>query len=1057
MATDNRYRGILRTDYEAAQARLKGFVPMTTDEAQLLHRLAKEERLLPLWENHVLTVLADIHRKKLSGYGESFADAQGTAEATLCAKKLKRDINGWHRRLEAYIDLSWKLGCTGSVAVETARKLANLLKGALPNGNVAKKKDYYRMLRTVTAIQDNIGIYLQQAEDSGDIDPALSLLIVYLKNYGSIAEAFNRRLATLPELYRKDILHAAPQEAVQDNVYVIITPTEGIGGFTLPKDEPFPAGQNATGEELIYWTEKKEYISPMQCVEADALYGFSNPSCGGALELYKQTIKLQNTTDAQTLFAHGEELRIGWQLESPMLVLNEGERNISIYFHLTADSSIPNNTKGFVLQLSGAEGWMEQTSECYIESGRLCFCFSLPYDAVAPASCMEEVHGTITEYPAIRILTDNANCPYKWAQQLIFDSVEIKTEVNGIRNFSFYNDQGEVDTTQPLHPFGIQAECGACFLFGNEEMSLKNLQEVRLKGIWKKLSETEEGFNKMYKEYGTDADAFKVSTEYQKGGRWKKCGDEQKLFSFNENGDLNPAEIVFSFTVQPQSISSDETAAPYEYSRDKDGFFRITLESPSIGFGTKAYRTLFSETMVHNSGCKEKKRKDLPSEPVIPVMADVELSYIATEETTLSDMERSFIRLSRITALSRQESFPIAKGEKQPFLPSVPAENLLYFGLLHALGEQNLRLYLDMVLPQEKIPFYDLKPGRQVTLAWEYWSGNEWHPIAIESVLAEETLGLTQSGFIEIKLPEKINGNHMDKQGRAWIRAAVTGDLSSCLAVRGIRTNCIRLISQNGDGTSLPAGTIQGIKEPDERIESVTQPLSGFGGKPAETATEVAVRQSSRISNRHRALMIKDYEHLVLEFFPEVDKIQCIPIPQNKGASKICLVVFSRAEDSRYFLSPAWKLAEIQQLVRQYTSPFASLRVMNPVYERVNVHCKAILWDSVPDKGKAVRQLVVLAQNYIAPWYRKEEIPMLRQRYSYKELHARMVNHEDLMRLVTLEVNGKSLPSIDVDTVDFTFEGKHPWSVLLPIIKIELLSLHDGIEKAEIGSNFIIG
>lgn len=1057
MATDNRYRGILRTDYEAAQARLKGFVPMTTDEAQLLHRLAKEERLLPLWENHVLTVLADIHRKKLSGYGESFADAQGTAEATLCAKKLKRDINGWHRRLEAYIDLSWKLGCTGSVAVETARKLANLLKGALPNGNVAKKKDYYRMLRTVTAIQDNIGIYLQQAEDSGDIDPALSLLIVYLKNYGSIAEAFNRRLATLPELYRKDILHAAPQEAVQDNVYVIITPTEGIGGFTLPKDEPFPAGQNATGEELIYWTEKKEYISPMQCVEADALYGFSNPSCGGALELYKQTIKLQNTTDAQTLFAHGEELRIGWQLESPMLVLNEGERNISIYFHLTADSSIPNNTKGFVLQLSGAEGWMEQTSECYIESGRLCFCFSLPYDAVAPASCMEEVHGTITEYPAIRILTDNANCPYKWAQQLIFDSVEIKTEVNGIRNFSFYNDQGEVDTTQPLHPFGIQAECGACFLFGNEEMSLKNLQEVRLKGIWKKLSETEEGFNKMYKEYGTDADAFKVSTEYQKGGRWKKCGDEQKLFSFNENGDLNPAEIVFSFTVQPQSISSDETAAPYEYSRDKDGFFRITLESPSIGFGTKAYRTLFSETMVHNSGCKEKKRKDLPSEPVIPVMADVELSYIATEETTLSDMERSFIRLSRITALSRQESFPIAKGERQPFLPSVPAENLLYFGLLHALGEQNLRLYLDMVLPQEKIPFYDLQPGRQVTLAWEYWSGNEWHPIVIEAVLAEETLGLTQSGFIEIKLPEKINGNHMDKQGRAWIRAAVTGDLSSCLAVRGIRTNCIRLISQNGDGTSLPAGTIQGIKEPDERIESVTQPLSGFGGKPAETATEVAVRQSSRISNRHRALMIKDYEHLVLEFFPEVDKIQCIPIPQNKGASKICLVVFSRAEDSRYFLSPAWKLAEIQQLVRQYTSPFASLRVMNPVYERVNVHCKAILWDSVPDKGKAVRQLVVLAQNYIAPWYRKEEIPMLRQRYSYKELHARMVNHEDLMRLVTLEVNGKSLPSIDVDTVDFTFEGKHPWSVLLPIIKIELLSLHDGIEKAEIGSNFIIG
>ena len=1059
-------KGTLRTDFEIGRARLDDFLVLESDWNRLLHRLIKagvflhygdgeEDTLCLNFENQVLTVLADIARKKLLDYGNSFANVQGTAMQAAYVQKLQQDIDRWIARLDSYLHNTWQAGNNSNPAAETARWLKERLEQSLPADELNGNNSYYRMLRTVTAIQENVGYYLNQIKDSGDMDPALSLLIVCLKNYGSIAEEFNRRLAMLPELYRKDILHAAPQEAVQDNVYVIITPTEGIRGFTLSEDEPFPAGQSATGEELIYRTEKKEYISPIQCVEADALYGFSNPSRGGTLELYKQTIQLQDTTNAQTLFAHGEELRIGWQVESPMFVLNEGERNIVICFHLTSDSSIPGSTKGFVLQLSGAEGWMEQTGECYIESGRLCFSFSLAYDAVAPTPCMEDIHGVATGYPVIRILTDNTNCPYKWARQLIFDSVEIKTKVTGIRSFTFYNELGEVDTTQPFHPFGIQAEWDAWLLFGNEEMSLKNLQEVRLRGIWKKLPETEDEFNKIYKIYGTNADEFKVSTEYQKGGRWKKCGDTQKLFGFNKNGDLNPAEMVFCFTAQPQFLSGDETAVPYEYSRDKDGFFRITLESPSIGFGTEAYRTLFTETMVHNSGCKEKKRKDLPPEPVIPMMADVELSYTATEEMSLSDMEHPSIRLSRITALSEQEPFPIAKGEKQPFLPSVPADNLLYFGLLHAQGEQNLRLYFDMVLPQEKIPFYDPQPGSQATLIWEYWSGNEWHPI--ESVLAEETLGLTQSGFIEIKLPEKISGNHIDKQGRAWIRAAVTGDLSSCLAVRGIRTNCVRLIARNGDGTPLPAGTIQGTKESDERIESIIQPLSGFGGKSAETTTEAAVRQSSRISNRHRALMIKDYEQLVLEFFPEVDKVQCIPIPQEKGASEICSVVFSRAEDSRYFLSPAWKLAEIQQLVRQYAPPFVALRVINPVYERVNIRCKAILWDSVPDKSKAVRQLVVLAQNYIAPWYRKGEIPVLRQRYSYKELHARMVNHEDLMRLVTLEVGGKSLPRVGIDTVDFTFKGKHPWNVLLPVIKIELLSPHDGIDKAEIGSNFIIG
>ena len=194
----------------------------------------------------------------------------------------------------------------------------------------------------------------------------------------------------------------------------------------------------------------------------------------------------------------------------------------------------------------------------------------------------------------------------------------------------------------------------------------------------------------------------------------------------------------------------------------------------------------------------------------------------------------------------------------------------------------------------------------------------------------------------------------------------------------------------------------------------------------------------------------------MLENFPEVDKVQCIPVPQEKGASEICLVVFSCMEDSRYFLSPAWKLAEIQRMIRQYAPSFVPLRVINPIYEQVTVHCKVILWDSVQDEGKTLRQLVVLAQNYLAPWYRKSAIPELRLRFSYKELHARMANHEDLMKLALLEVNGKSFPHVDVDTEDMIIQGKHPWSILYPKIEIELLSPHDGINEAEIGGNFII-
>ena len=68
---------MLRTDYEADRARLEELRPLTADTDTLLHRLTEASRkmpyrdaegregtLTPLLENHVLTVLADICRKK---------------------------------------------------------------------------------------------------------------------------------------------------------------------------------------------------------------------------------------------------------------------------------------------------------------------------------------------------------------------------------------------------------------------------------------------------------------------------------------------------------------------------------------------------------------------------------------------------------------------------------------------------------------------------------------------------------------------------------------------------------------------------------------------------------------------------------------------------------------------------------------------------------------------------------------------------------------------------------------------------------------------------------
>lgn len=149
----------------------------------------------------MLTVLADIRRKKLSGYGGSFAGAQGTMTQTRYAQKLEEDVQRWKKRLEAYLHTAFTKGLTASAAVQTARELLTLLDNALQGTADQDNRRYYRMLRTVTAIQENADRYWQQAADSGDTEPALALLLAYLKNYTSIAGGMQyngRKRMTIP-------------------------------------------------------------------------------------------------------------------------------------------------------------------------------------------------------------------------------------------------------------------------------------------------------------------------------------------------------------------------------------------------------------------------------------------------------------------------------------------------------------------------------------------------------------------------------------------------------------------------------------------------------------------------------------------------------------------------------------------------------------------------------------------------------------------------------------------------------------------------------------------
>ena len=96
------------------------------------------------------------------------------------------------------------------------------------------------------------------------------------------------------------------------------------------------------------------------------------------------------------------------------------------------------------------------------------------------------------------------------------------------------------------------------------------------------------------------------------------------------------------------------------------------------------------------------------------------------------------------------------------------------------------------------------------------------------------------------------------------------------------RTNCVTATFKDDNNElshlkkGLPERLIQKFVEKNPEIKSVEQPYSSFGGKEAENEKDFYIRISERLRHKNRASSAWDYEHLVLEAFPQISFALCI-------------------------------------------------------------------------------------------------------------------------------------------------------------------------------------
>jgi hypothetical protein len=226
--------------------------------------------------------------------------------------------------------------------------------------------------------------------------------------------------------------------------------------------------------------------------------------------------------------------------------------------------------------------------------------------------------------------------------------------------------------------------------------------------------------------------------------------------------------------------------------------------------------------------------------------------------------------------------------------------------------------------------------------------------------------------------------------GLHWIRAAVSERSDAVCRLRLVAAQALEAVfadrgnAPDFSAAPLPAGTISKLDRPDAAVKSLTQPFPSFGGRGAEDPRAFYTRVSERLRHKNRAIDLWDYEHLILEAFPQVFKVKCLNHtcfePSDSGAGvyrelapghvTIVAVPDLKAQQQRDPLKPYTSLGvltEIQAFLARRVSCFATLHVKNPQFEAVRVRFALRMRDGY-DETYYRRALQQAITRFLSPW-----------------------------------------------------------------------------------------
>ncbi len=588
---------------------------------------------------------------------------------------------------------------------------------------------------------------------------------------------------------------------------------------------------------------------------------------------------------------------------------------------------------------------------------------------------------------------DDRTTPYLTFKELILRRVHLTVDVKKLQPSHIQNDEGVLKPGKPFEPFGLRPAVGSRFYLSHPELVNKKLDSLDFIIEWMGVPNNLKSYYTNYipkpanspLDFNTsivaDNSGFKTQVSLVDHRVALPLTTPEEPSSLFENRDATQPRFIPIKNI-PEAIAKNLK----NYKRllnfntidavtAWDRYVQWELKFPDFQHNTypgRATQLSVNLAVAIKTIARGEESNYQINPPYTPKIKGLTLNYTSSLEIEVQNYQtgQEADQLYHIQPFGYSECQPETKLAGAMFLPQFDYEGELYIGLRDLGMAQTLSLLFQMAEGSAN-PDLPVEPVR-----WHYLSGNRWLSLEQGRLLEDGTRGLINSGIVRFKL-EAARPNTLLDPELYWLRAAIRRHSNSVCDAIDIHTQAVSATFVDQDNAPdhlsrpLPPETITKLVKRKAQVAAIHQPYTSYGGKMPEQDETFYTRLSERLRHKNRALAQWDYEHLILDRFPQIYKVKCLPAtPAEPG--QVNIVVIPDIRNNDLFdpfepKAPANVIADIEAYLADRTPAHARVTVKNAHYVPVKVRF-AVRFQPGTDEGYAKQQLNDELNRFLSPW-----------------------------------------------------------------------------------------